>query len=430
MARKSNQELPFRQASADKAAARAGKQTEYRIEGERGLVLVVTPEGTGTYFFRYTVTKGKSSTRKFRSEKIGRRDAVTLLDARKKADELRTAVGGGADPVADGDAKKSAITFKDLFEDRLKKDDARAKATLDNYRIALNAKYGGKSIIDDIGELPADQITADQIATILERIEEGSKSAAHKARSALGSTYRWGLSRRKVKVNPVKALGFTYQSTPRERVLTDDEVRKLWNGITTEPGLSEAMRTILRLCVLTGQRRANVAGALVSELRLDDANPTWRIKSERMKKKANGEQIVPLSRQAVELFREACKGSMDGYVFPALSGGGNTRTPHINPESVSRAMARLCERIKLKDAHVHDQRKTITSWLREHKLVPDFVLDKILHHARKGTTDTSYNFATLLGPVREAMQSWSDHVEAVAKSATEPRNNVAILVRA
>ncbi|MEI9901819.1 MAG: integrase family protein [Hyphomicrobium sp.] len=208
---------------------------------ERGLVLVVTPEGTGTYFFRYTVTKGKGSTRKFRSEKIGRRDAVTLLDARKKADELRTAVGGGADPVAEGDAKKTAITFKELFEDRLKKDDARAKATLENYRIALNAKYGGKpgkpgkSIMDEIGGLPADQVSADQIATILEVVEASSKSAAHKARSALGSTYRWGLSRRKVKVNPVKALGFTYQSTPRERVLTDDEVRKLWNGITTEP---------------------------------------------------------------------------------------------------------------------------------------------------------------------------------------------------
>lgn len=417
MARASNQVLAFKPASISKAQPINKKQTEYRIEGERGLVLVVTPEGTGTYFFRYVIRQGKK--RKFRSEKIGRRDAVSLLDARKKADELRTAVGGGADPVAEGDAKKTATTFKELFEDRLKKDDARAKATLENYRIALNAKYGGKSIIGEIGELPADQITADQIATILERIEEGSKSAAHKARSAIGSTYRWGLSRRKVKVNPVKGLGYTHQSKPRNRVLSDDELGKLWKGISSEPGLSDQMRIILRLCVLTGQRRSEVAGALVSELRLAGANPTWRIQSVRMKKK-NREQIVPLSAQAAELFETALKTSMDGYVFPAYT-DSTARLPHINGESVSRAMARLCERIKLKDAHTHDLRKCITTWLREHKHVSSDVVDLILHHARKGVTASHYDFATLEGPVRRALQDWADHV-AVPSNANAASN--------
>ena len=240
-------ELAFRPASISNAKSIDGKQTEYRIEGVRGLILVVTPEGTGTYFFRYVIQQGKK--RKFRSIKIGRRDAeVANRCERRCRQNYRLDVGGGADPVAAGQAKKTAVTFEELFEERLKKDDARAKATLENYRIALNAEYGGSSILDDLGDLPADQITADQIATVLERIEEHSKSAAHKARSALGSTYRWGLSRRKVKINPVKGLGFTHQSKPRNRVLTDDELSKLWNGINSEPGLSWQMRTILRLC--------------------------------------------------------------------------------------------------------------------------------------------------------------------------------------
>ena len=101
---KSKRVLPFNSQSIDAAGPIDGKQTEYRIEGERGLVLVVTPEGTGTYFFRYTIGHGKA--RKFRSEKIGRRDETTLHDARDKAGELRLAVGRGADPVAEGDARR------------------------------------------------------------------------------------------------------------------------------------------------------------------------------------------------------------------------------------------------------------------------------------------------------------------------------------
>ena len=413
MAGKSSRVLPFKPASIAKAQAVDGKQTEHRIEGVRGLILVVTPQGTGTYFFRYVVQQGKK--RKFRSENLGRRDAISLTDARDKADELRLAVGGGADPVAEGQAKKTATTLRELFEERVRKDEARAKATLENYRIALNAKYGGSSILDELGDLPADEVTADQIATILERIVDLSKSAAHKARSALGSTYRWGLSRRKVRVNPVKGLGYTHQSKPRNRVLTDDELAKLWTGIDTEPGLSWQMQNILKLAVLTGQRRSEVAGAQVSELRLAGANPTWRIQSARMKKK-NREQIVPLSAQAAELFSDALAGQMNGYVFPALT-DSTARLPHINGESVSRAMARLCARIKLKDAQTHDLRKCITTWLREHKHVSSDVVDLVLHHSRKGVTATHYDFSVLEGPVRRAMQDWSDHVMAVSNKS-------------
>ena len=50
--------------------------------------------------------------------------------------------------------------------------------------------------------------------------------------------------------------------------------------------------------------------------------------------------------------------------------------------------------------HVHDQRKTVTTWLREEKLVSSEVCDLILHHARKGVTASHYDFSTLEGPVR------------------------------
>ncbi len=410
MAGKSKRVLPFNSQAVMRAAAVDGKQTEYRIEGERGLVLIVSPEGMGSYFFRYQI--GRGAARKFRTEKVGRRDDTSLAQARAKAGELRLAVGGGADPVAEKEARSKAQTFRQLFDYRETKDGGRARRTLADYRASLE-----KDVFEELGNIPAAEITGDQIARVLEVIEARSKHAAHKARSAIGSTFRWALKRRIVKVNPTAGLGFTFASKPRNRVLTDDELASLWRGIDREPGLSDAMRQLLKLTVLTGQRIGEVAGARLDELDLGASNPKWRIPAERMKRKTR-EQIVPLSKQASELFLSAVNASSNRtHVFPAdqsrVRVGREARTPHINRESASRAMSRLCHRIGLENARLHDMRKCVTTWLRE-RGTPGDICDLILHHARGGVTGAFYDFATLEGPVREALQRWADHVDRVA----------------
>ena len=227
----------------------------------------------GSYYFRYTVGHGTAC--RFRTEKIGRRDQVKLHDAREEAGELRLAVGWGVEPIAEGEAKRTAITFDELFADRLERDDTKAGRTLEDYKRALEAdqvlttpKKPGS-----LGPPPASEITADQIAKILEDIEARSKHAAHKVRSAIGSTYRWAMKRRKVRQNPTLGLGFTVQSKPRNRVLRAMELSILWQPIDTGPSLSEPMRIILKLALLTDQRESEVAGALSAELQLDSANP-------------------------------------------------------------------------------------------------------------------------------------------------------------
>jgi hypothetical protein len=62
-------------------------------------------------------------------------------------------------------------------------------------------------------------------------------------------------------------------------------------------------------------------------------------------------------------------------------------------------MARLSERVAktklLKGARVHDLRRTVTTWLREERLVSSDVCDQILHHARKGVNANHYTSARL-----------------------------------
>jgi integrase len=177
-------------------------------------------------------------------------------------------------------------------------------------------------------------------------------------------------------------------------------------------------RTILRLAVLTGQRNSEVAGAMKSELRLDSANPQWRIPSERMKAR-NREQIVPLSTQAASLFSRTLElaGEESVYAFPGTTHGrrgGTRRAEHISQETISRAMKKARELAGVNDAWVHDLRRCVTTWLREHRHVSSDICDLILHHSREGVTASHYDFATLEGPVRRALQEWADHVDAVA----------------
>ena len=76
---------------------------------------------------------------------------------------------------------------------------------------------------------------------------------------------------------------------------------------------------------------------------------------------------------------------------------------------------------------MHDMRKCVTTWLRERGTTTD-ICDLILHHARGGVTGTYYDFATLEGPVREALQRWADHVMRVGSG--KGADNVVELVRA
>ena len=164
------------------------------------------------------------------------------------------------------------MTLRNLFAQRLELDKDTAPRTLEDYKKALEL-----DVFPRIGDVPAVEPTGDQIADVLERIERRSRHSAHRARCAIGSTYRWALRRSKLRRNPVVGLVFTVRPIPRERVLSDDEWQKLWQGIDTGSGMAEPMRIILKLAILTGLRESEVAGCRTSEIQLDGPLPRWTI---------------------------------------------------------------------------------------------------------------------------------------------------------
>ena len=174
---------------------------------------------------------------------------AAAADARQAAAEVMRKVEAGGDPVGEAEARRGALTLRDLFKQRLELDQDTAARTLDDYSKALEL-----DVFSRIGDGPAVELTSDQIADVLERIERRSRHSAHRARCAVSSTFRWAQRKGKLRRNPVVGLGFTVRPIPRDRVFTDAEMRKLWHGIESAPELSPAMRIILQLALLIGLR--------------------------------------------------------------------------------------------------------------------------------------------------------------------------------
>ena len=404
------------------------RQVEIGVEGVRGLNLVVMPSGVASWTGRIQIGRGKSRTR--RKIALGRADksGLTLREAKEKLAGLISDAEKGIDPIAVQQERSEKLTLRAMFEARCEKDESKSQRTLNDYREVLE-----RDVFPYVGDVPASEITADEFARVLEHIEDRAKHAAHKARSALGSTYSWAQKRRLVKINPVKPLGFTHQSNKRKRVLTDKEIGRLWRAVDQAPNVTEPIKNIVRIAMLTGQRNSECAGMECVELKgLDTETPRWDIPGRRMKRKGD-DQYVPLSSQAVAVIHNALEGATETYVFPGTTHGrrpsGEWKHEHIGQQSVSKAFPRIVAQAGLTDLRLHDMRKVITSWLAEHGHASPEVLDAILHHGRPGVTGSHYNFALYEKQVRKALQVWADHVEAVAGGVARPSSKIVSLAK-
>ena len=160
-----------------------------------------------------------------------------------------------------------------------------------------------------------DGILRDQIA------RAAGPAASNNALTLINRVLNWSLAEGLIEYNPAARLREAHASRPRERVLSHDEISRFWMALERMDGmtgehisrgetgrmLSFATRSILRLILLTGQRRGEISQAEKSEFDLDDRDPVCTIPGTRPK---NGlVHRLPLCPLAGELFRLALSAS-------------------------------------------------------------------------------------------------------------------------
>ena len=239
---------------------------------------------------------------------------------------------------------------------------------------------------------------------------ENGRFASNRARAALSALFSWAIGEGIADTNPVVGTNKATDELSRDRVLTDEELGLIW-AHAGKGGYG----AIVRLLILTGQRREEVGGMLWSELRLSEA--VWSIDSGRTK---NGRpHDVPLTAAATNMLAERLKPDDRDLVFGdgdgAFQGWSNAKT--AMDKRVAEALAAKHGRMRaMATWRLHDIRRTVATRMVDLGVQPHIV-EAILNHVsghRAGVAGV-YNRATYAKEKRAALEAWTEHVNALAQ---------------
>lgn len=407
----------------------SGKRTRYRIEGVDGLWLDVGPTGSRVWYVRYQL--GSRTSRTYRYYKIGNLEQISLAAATKRAKEVIGDVHGrDKDPQAERVEKnKEGQTFGELFEDWYTRHAeptlARAETDRTIYRCHIEPDFARTRLMDlkriEIGRF------RDKVA------KAASQLTSNTVIELIGRVINWAVDEGIMDVNPAARMRKVGTRKPRERVLSETDIPRFWKALDAmesmtgehmaraEKGrmLSPATRSVLRLLLLTGQRRSEVAGALKSELDLDAKEAVWTISGDRTK---NGLlHRLPLCPQAKAEFAKAVAASdaKSPYVFPSAT--DPLKAP-ISAEAITRAMARLVTELKIATVSPHDLRRTVGTELARMGL-PVHIRSLVLNHSpmSRGITDAVYNRYAYDPEKRAALTGWEERLGALTRPTPSTR---------
>jgi len=127
--------------------------------------------------------------------------------------------------------------------------------------------------------------------------------------------------------------------------------------------------------------------------------------------KTETEQIVPLSRQVVEVLEEIKKLTGSGrYVFPSIR-SGNRPMSNNTVRLALRAMDYDKETMS-----AHGFRTTASTLLNEQGWSPD-AIERQLAHTSKNKVRAAYNRAQYLEERKKMMQAWADYLDGLKSGA-------------
>ena len=374
---------------------------EIRDDGAPGLYLIVQPTGAKSFAARY------SRNGRVLKTTIGPYPAVTLADARRQALQIAAAVASGADPQSDRRAARAAAnvpaerTVAEVAYEFLKRhtDEKNGPRWAAETRRILD-----RNILPVIGDKAFSSVGKADIHDMLDAIKDrGTPIAANRTLSVVAKLFRWALTRSYVDRDPCAGLSKPASEPKRDRVLSDDELARVWHAAEAMP---YPFGPAVRLLVLTGARRDEVGAMRWSEV--DIAARVWTLPAERAK---NGvEHVIPLSDAAVGILGSVPRtGWRDGFVF--------TMTGRTPISGWSRAKAQLDNASGVAGWTIHDLRRTFATGLAG-LMVALPVVEKILNHISGsfGGVAGVYQRFAFADEKRDALDKWAARVAVIVGS--------------
>ena len=244
-----------------------GKRTEYWDTNTKGLGLRVTPTGAKSWVMIYR----RQSDGKQRRITLGKYPALGLADARTKAREMLTAIEQGQDPALQKQERKKANSFEELAGLYMAHYERKGRRSVDAYHYRLK-----KYIFPAFGHMKADQVNRRDIIILLDEIaDRGAGAMSDQILALVRQIYNWAIEDGILEITPpTYGIKPRHKEVVRKRFLSPDEIKLLWDRLDNT-NATLPVKTIARLCLLTGQRVGEVSGAMHTEIDLQAK--VWRL---------------------------------------------------------------------------------------------------------------------------------------------------------
>ena len=377
----------------DKMKPEPGKaQLDVYDSTEPGLVLRIGKKRK-TWLFRYRVA-GRKSAQVFT---LGSYEDLDVKAARQAAARKR---GEGGDPADERRRLRMAETVKDLADLYLARHAAEHKKASSAHE---DAKMLSCDVLPAWGERKASEIKrSDVIALLDEIVERGAKVKANRVRALLSKLFNFAVERALLESSPVQGIPRRAQERPRERCLSDGEIRVLWQALNDFP--SEKIADAYRLMLLTAQREGEVLRMAWSEI--DFESGWWTLPAERSK--TNQMHRIPLTGTALEILnRRKAAASESQYVFP----GSRVKQPL---RYIGKRHAEIQKACKFR-FQPRDLRRTGGTWIASTG-VGRFIVARLLGHADRAITSV-YDKYSYDDEKRRALERWDFRLKEIVAAS-------------
>ena len=383
-----------------------------------GLCLRISSTGAASWSFRYRPRDGAG----YQRITLGTLASLGLADARTRAARHRVEVHDGADPQGERKIKRAAavnvLTFDKLAERYLAEYAKPRKASWRMDELYLKRPRAAWR------DSAATAITRRDVITLLDNIKLTAPVSANRTHSILTTLFNWAVEDELLDANPVSGLKKRAVEKAKDRALSDDELRVLWQALSEPLAVSADIADALRVILLTGQRPGEVAGTTRRELVAlgKPAETRWELPAERTK--VRRPHIVPVGRMAAQLLYSALQ-RREGEECETVFASRFTSRATLARHSLSQGLARVVQRLnaegpdaeavrtlKDKPPTPHDFRRTVATGMaalgipREDRLA-------VLGHLASDVHGMHYDRYERLREKRIALEAWERHVAQV-----------------